>query len=252
MKKTNWFLVFQLLILNLIYMHMKKIVLVLFGLLGYASVEAQGLVNSGGAVNSGRSQIRRSNDMDFSVFDRDIKGSPYLFDKMRPGKVYNKSGAISTFPELDINIADNEVHVRQSGRITVLNNDQIEKIEFQSDEGSVLVYYPINYLNKIRYFELLDDLDPKGKLFIYHEKYFTSTDSKTEMISVTDEGDQFKYKNDLFWLADGNIARLKAGNSGLKTMFGNNWKDAKAVADKNGIELKQPADWLKLFSFMED
>ncbi|MCH7407184.1 hypothetical protein [Belliella aquatica] len=231
---------------------MKKIVLVLFGLLGYASVEAQGLVNSGGTVNSGRSQIRRSNDMDFSVFDRDIKGSPYLFDKMRPGKVFEKSGAASTFPEMDINIADNEVHVRQSGRLTVLDNNQIEKIEFQSEEGDVLVYYPISYLNKIRYFELLHDQDSKGKLFIYHEKYFTSTDSKTEMISVTDEGDRFKYKNDLFWLSDENITRLKPGNSGLKAVFGENWKKAKSVADKNNIALKEPAHWLQILSLMED
>ncbi|GAB2611671.1 hypothetical protein GCM10026987_06710 [Belliella aquatica] len=233
-------------------MLMKKIVLVLFGLLGYASVEAQGLVNSGGTVNSGRSQIRRSNDMDFSVFDRDIKGSPYLFDKMRPGKVFEKSGAASTFPEMDINIADNEVHVRQSGRLTVLDNNQIEKIEFQSEEGDVLVYYPISYLNKIRYFELLHDQDSKGKLFIYHEKYFTSTDSKTEMISVTDEGDRFKYKNDLFWLSDENITRLKPGNSGLKAVFGENWKKAKSVADKNNIALKEPAHWLQILSLMED
>jgi hypothetical protein len=171
---------------------------------------------------------------------------------MRPGKVYNKTGAASTFLEMDINIADNEVHVRQTGRVTVLDNDQIEKIEFQSDEGNVLVYYPISYLNKIRYFELLHDQDSKGKLFIYHEKYFTSTDSKTEMISVTDEGDAFKYKNDLFWLADQNITRLKPGSAGLKAVFGENWKKAKTVADKNNIALKEPADWLQLLYLIED
>lgn len=233
-------------------MFMKKIVLVIFGLLGYASVEAQGLVNSGGTVNSGRSQIRRSNDMDFSVFDRDIKGSPFLFDKMRPGKVFEKSGAASTFPEMDINIADNEVHVRQSGRVTVLNNDQIEKIEFQVEDGSVLVYYPISYLNKTRYFELVHDEDSQGKLLIYHEKYFTSTDSKTEMISVTDEGDRFKYKNDLFWYADENISRIKSGNSGLKVVFGNDWKKAKSIAEKNKLEFKEPSDWLQLLSLMRE
>lgn len=230
---------------------MKKIVLIIFGLLGYASVEAQGLINSGGTVNSGRSQIRRSNDMDFSVFDRDIKGTPFLFDKMRPGKVYEKSGKSSTFPEMDINIADNEVYVRQSGRVTVLDNDQIEKIEFQSDEGNVLVYFPISYLNKTRYFELLHHQDEEGMLLIYHEKYFSSTNNKIEVISVTDEGDEFKYKNDLFWYADESISRIKSGNSGLKLIFGDEWKKAKSIADKNDLALKEPADWLQLLSLMD-
>ncbi|WP_188444289.1 hypothetical protein [Belliella aquatica] len=225
---------------------MKKIALIVFGLLGYVSLEAQG------QVNSGRSQIRRSNEMDFSVFDRDIKGSPFLFDKMRPGKVHLKSGTASTFPKMDINITDNEVHVRQNGKVAVLDNDQIEKIEFQSDEGNVLVYYPISYLNKIRYFELLHQRDGEGMLFIYHEKYFSSTNNKIEVISVTDEGDEFKYKNDLYWYADESISRIKSGKSGLKLIFGVDWKKAKSVVDKNDIALKEPADWLQLISLMDN
>lgn len=230
---------------------MKRIVLVIFGLLGYASVEAQGLVNSGGLINSGRSQIRRSNDMDFSVFDRDIKGTPFLFDKMYPGTVYEKSGKSSKFTQMDINISENEVHVNQNGRVTVLDNDKVQRIEIETGEDQVLVYYPISYLNKVRYFELLYEQDETHALFIYHEKYFSSTNNRIEIASVTDEGDEFKYKNDLFWYDNGEISRIKSGNSGLKLVFGDDWKKAKSIADKNDIALKSHGDWLKLIDLME-
>ncbi len=231
---------------------MKKIVLVVFAFLGFASVEAQGLINSGGVVNSGRQQIRRSNDMDFDIFDRSIMGTPFLFDKMHPGKVYDTSGKVSNFKEMDINISDNEVHVRQNGRVTVLDNEKVQMIEIFVEDDEVLVYYPFTYLNKIRYFELLYNLDEKGALFIYHEKYFSSSNNRTEMISVTDDGDAFKYKNDLFWYFNGEVSRIKSGNSGLKLVFGDDWKKAKAVADKNELSFKEQADWIKLLDLMID
>ncbi len=231
---------------------MKNIFVIIFIFLGFGSVEAQGLISSNSRANTGGDHVRRSIDTGLFNFDRSIEGTPFLFDKMYPGRVYYTSGEANDFTEMGINIADNEVFVMLNGMVTVLDNEKVQTLEIYIDDDQALVYYPFTHLNKIRYFELLYNLEEEGAIMIYHEKYFTSTDNRTELISVTNDGDAFKYRNDLFWYLDGEVSKIKSGNSGLKLVFGEDWKKAKSIANKNELTFKEHQDWIRILDLMKN
>ncbi|WP_157466041.1 hypothetical protein [Belliella baltica] len=176
-----------------------------------------------------------------------MSGTPFLFKDLKKAKIVMITGKVHD--DIMANILPNkaELYVQLSpSNIVIPDISYIESILFIEDNT---LYIPFEINNNRVYIQSVFEANGK-KFFAFTEKKFV----KANVGGAYNSGPKFdEYKEIItyYLFEDNELLEIKKGNSGIKLLAGESWKEARDFVKKENIDFNDVKDMVKLLSFIE-
>lgn len=177
-----------------------------------------------------------------------VKGTPFLFEDMVKAHIFLKNGKdhenimINFYPEKA------EVFVQLPNKNVVSPElNTIEKIVLNINND---VYKPRNINGRDEIVQVLAENGEEEFIVHRYKKFQKATVGGA--YNTTSNFDEYKDVIYYYVYRNGALEEIKQNNSGLKSLAGDNWKEARAFVKDKNLDWFKPSDALQIYLFSKN
>lgn len=226
---------------------MKKYWLSVFGLLLSTGIlSAQNVFEVRQAIDLFHTSKMLRGDMNKTLTESDIEGSPYLEDEFIKGTLYTTSNTKYVDVPLRYNIYNDNIEFDTGDGIQALAAPEIvDKVEFGD---YTMVYVPYSITKKIRRGFFIVDQEGKASLLIKPDVAFVEATEPGAYKQA--EPAKFDKKENEYYIKVGmNEAKIISNKNDLEEVFPDHTKEIETFIKKNKIKHRKPEDLKKMVQY---
>lgn len=177
-----------------------------------------------------------------------VQGSPYYNESFLLGKVYTNNDNDFFETELRYDAYNDEMQMRQSGKIIALLKFEKSKIEISNEVYEAHSYTDEDDSNGLRYFINLTKPENTTKLLLSKSKKFVQG-IKAENSYTTDKPPMFLDETSYFLLKDNTISPVKLSKKKFLNFLEDKEKQIDTYISQKKLNFKNDEDFIDIINF---